>query len=120
MPKSHATATQQPLDITPVDMHYCGNYIRILEVWKPICKPDILRATTWEQYMDSLPEWDRSLIAKPFIIDKDSLLQTLKEGKELILCSDRGTDKHNGSYGSIIAIKNQLLISTDKVTVISG
>ena len=112
MPQATAITTNPPTDITPAEEMHCGNFIRLFEVWKPTKKPNSIKPTTWEQYVDNLPEWDRSLIKKNIIIDHEILLKILREGNELLFCSDGGADNQAGSYGSAIAIKDQLLLST--------
>ena len=92
-----------------MEIENCGNYIKMQEIWKTK-KKIIIQKGTWETYIQNFPEWDRVLVEKTIEIDKKKLLEILRNGRDIILCSDGGADENNGSYGATIANKERILI----------
>lgn len=96
-------------DSSPVEEQYCGNYIRLWSTCHQTpCQPNPV--LNWIHYIQQLPTWDKTLIEHNIEIKKHQLINLLRQRQSLYLCSDGGANKLIGSYGSAIAINNQLLI----------
>ncbi len=70
------------------------------------CLPTFL---TFEDYVQSLPGWDRFLIENVLMLDLDSLLEQIASWNPLVFCSDGGAVATVGSDGSIIATDDTIL-----------
>jgi hypothetical protein len=111
-PEPSTSVSSLPLDATPVDLANQPLFL-VAGLHHPIAPPTPTPFfLTFEDYIPSLPGWDRFLIENVVLLDLDGLLDQVSSPNPLIFCSDGGATATVGSYGSIIATDNTVLTET--------
>ncbi len=103
LPKPSSSVNSLPPDASPVDLAVQPRFL-VASTHHPIEAPPILPTfLTFEDYVQSLPGWDRFLIENVLLLDLDRLLDQISAMHPLVFCSNGGAVATVGSYGSIIA-----------------
>jgi hypothetical protein len=84
-------------------------FLLIGTVHRVVANPPPSVPFTFEDYVICLPSWDCSLIQDLNLPNLDALLHSLSNDISLLLCSDGGAADSKGSYGSVIALDDQIL-----------
>jgi hypothetical protein len=64
----------------------------------------------WPDYLASLPEWERFLLQHVNLLNKSRLLDCLRTSDHLCLASDGGAAACKGSFGSLLATHDTILL----------
>jgi hypothetical protein len=111
-PAHTTTVTALPNDATPVDLATQPSFF-VAGLYHPIAPtPSQPSFFTFEDYVQSLPGWDRLLIEQVVLLDLDKLLDQISSPHPLVFCSDGGAVSTVGSYGSVIATDDTILTET--------
>jgi hypothetical protein len=79
----------------------------------PVPPPD---ATTFAEYISSLPLWDKRLLSAIDLVDPEGLLAHLRSEDILLLVSDGGADNDLGSFGLLIASDESTFTTVSNTT----
>jgi hypothetical protein len=101
-----------PPDATPVDLDPQPRFLVASHYHLIAVTPSPPTFLTFEDYVQSLPGWDRFLIEDVLLLDLDSLMDHIASRQRLVFCSDGGAIATVGSYGSIIATDKTILTET--------
>ena len=66
--------------------------------------------STWEEYLTTLPNWDKELVSDVRLFKIHSLLALLHNNSDIFISSDRGAKDNIGSFGSVLASNKEILI----------
>jgi hypothetical protein len=65
---------------------------------------------TWKEYAGALPEWGKDLLSLVNFVDRRQLLTALRNDECLFMVSDGGAANQRGSFGSVIASSEHIII----------
>jgi hypothetical protein len=66
--------------------------------------------STWQEYVANLPTWEQALLPSVTFVDKRRLLVALCTDARLFLASDGGTAAKRGSFGALMATKDDIVV----------
>jgi hypothetical protein len=64
----------------------------------------------WDDYVNSLPSWETTLLATVTFVDKTLLLRALRTDPHLFLASDGGAADKKGSFGALLANSDTVIL----------
>jgi hypothetical protein len=72
--------------------------------------PPVPQPARWQDYVDSLPAWERTLLAHVVLVDRPALLDAPRAAKALFLASDGGAKDRKGSFGALLADNEHIFL----------
>lgn len=99
-----------PPDATPVEPYDSGRYTRIRYPWE-IVYSHSPSCSTFEEYILSLPVWERLLLSCCSFVNQSLLCQMIQEKQLIYLCSDGGATSTVGSFGAVIASDDSVVLT---------
>jgi hypothetical protein len=104
--------TTLPFDVIPVDCSAEPHKIVI-----PVTVPSLVPppepppyATTWIEYVDTLPGWEQELLSSVSFVDRRSLLLAMRPNDCILLASDGGAADRRASFRAVLATHDTILL----------
>jgi hypothetical protein len=79
-------------------------------------RPPTTCPTSFFEYLSSLPSWDRRLLQHVEILDGDALADYFSTDGSLFIVSDGGAANERGSYGTVLATSDDILVQVSGTT----
>ena len=104
------TTDSLPIDTVPVTLYFQHTNISTTINYNFLIRIPT-KTFSWQEYITEKQPWEHDIIQTILQLDKEELLNRLYLGKTIYVCLDGGANKIAGSFATVLATENTILIS---------